>query len=246
MLNAITTKLEVDVMQASELDPAFLLASTHSLPAVVVHPQLVQEAILTRVKRQGRFKILSTIDWPKGELFGMTKMRGLTRDMMSIDGYEILMTGYRNENETRNEARVLTEFIKSHLSPTMEIRFVLGALLRDDAEAVKVAKVMRDIQAPAMLRTDTHLKIQVTKANVKTHNALLGSIKAVCGLPIKVSGNIDSVRVIAGCLQAPNTASRFAVSLLQLQAVVKELHAQPDELRDLLQGGPALTAVAKK
>lgn len=239
MLNAITTKLEVDVMQANEMDQAFLLAAQHNLPAVVVHPQLVTQAVAYRIRRQGRFKIISTIDWPKGDTFGMSKLRGLTKDMMGIDGYEILSTGGKSENESGNEARVLTEFIRTHLSSTMEIRFVLGALMRDEHEAIRIAKVMKEIPSPAFLRTDHHLKLQVTKANVKTHTALLSSLKAVCGVPIKLSGNIESVRVIAGCLQCPHPAARFAVSVQQLAAIVKDLQSQPDELRDLLEAGKA-------
>lgn len=234
MLNAITTKLELDIMQVNELDQAIQLAAVHKLPAVVVHPQLVTQALATRIRRNGKFKIISTVDWPKGDIYGMNKLRGLTREMMEIDGYEILMTGNKSEIENRNEAKTITEFIRTNIGPRMDIRFVLGCYIRQEAEVLHMAKVMKDIQAPALIRTDTHLRMQVTKANVKTHTALTESIRTVCGLPLKLSGNIDSVRTIAGCLQAPQPAARFAVSLQQLQQIVKDLQQQPDELRDLL------------
>lgn len=241
MINAITTKLEVDVMQANELDQAVQLAVIHSLPAIVIHPQLVSEAILNRVRRRGQFKIITTVDWPKGDTFGMNKLRGLTRDMMDTDGYEIIVTGGKNENEARTEARVITDFIRNNLSQNIEVRFVLEALTRDENDVLQSAMVMRDIRGPVLLRTDHHLKVQVTKANIKTHTVLMTELRKVCGLPIKVSGNIDSIRTIAGCLQGPYPASKFAVNLPQLTQIIKELQKQPDELQELLKSNAEVT-----
>lgn len=234
MINAVTTKLEIDVMQINELDQAIQLAAIHNLPAIVVHPQLVTQAIGTRIRRNGRFKLISTVDWPKGDTYGMNKLRGLTKEMMELDGFEILLTGGKSEIENRNEIRVITEFIRNNIGPRLEIRFVLGTHTKTDAECMHMARVMKDIQAPALIRTDNHLRMQVTKANAKTHSALVESIRTVCGLPLKVSGNIDSVRTIAGCLTVPNPPTRFAVSLQQMQQVIKELQQQPNELRELL------------
>jgi len=243
MLNAITTKLEIDVMQVNEIDQAMQLAAIHRLPAVVVHPQLVTQALSTRVRRNGRFKIITTIDWPKGDTFGMNKLRGLTREMMEIDGYEILMTGGKPEIENRNEARVITDFIRNNINSNLEVRFVLGCYIRTEKEVVQMARVMKDIQAPAYLRTDAHLRTQVTKASLKTHTSLVEAIRKVCALPLKLSGNIDAVRTIAGCLQIPQPPARFAVNLQQLQQIIKDLQKQPEELRELLAGVPGTTAM---
>lgn len=237
MLNAITTKIEPDVAAASDLDKTCQLAVIHSLPAIVIPAQMLPQALAERIKRRGHFKIIVTIDFPRGEVYGINKMRGLTREAVGADGYEILLTPGKNENENRNEARVLTDLIRTHISDFAEVRFVAHGLTRPEAEAVQMAKVMKDIQAPALFRTDTHHKMQVTKANHKTHTALATKIRAVSNLPIKISGNIDSIRMIAGCLGGLSGAIKFATSFQQLEQIIKDIQKQPDELKDLLAAG---------
>lgn len=228
MLSAITTKLELDVMQASELDQAFMAASQHTLPAIVVHPQLMAQAIVFRAKRRGRFKLIAPIDWPKGELFGMTKLRGITTEMLQADGFEIMLTGNKNEAEIRNEARIISAFLRNYVSKLAEIRFVLGCFTRSQDEIIRMCSVMKDIPAPALIRTDHHTKAQATKANAKAYIALLSAIRGVSAHPIKLSGNIDSVKIINSCLQPEGIvgAAKFAVTLQQLQAIIKELQKQ--------------------
>jgi len=232
MINAITTKIELDIMQAVEMDQAMQLAVIHHMPAVVVHQQLVVAAYALRIRRQGRFKIIVPIDWPRGDVYGMLKLRGMTADMMQADGYEILLTAGRTEAEIYNEAKVLTDFIRNQISPNAEVRFVLGCFTRSEDDIVRMARTMKSIPSPALLRTDHHLKMQVTKANVRTHTALLEKLRTETGAPIKLSGNIDSIRTIAGCVAAG--ASRFAVNLSQAQTIVRDIQRQPDELRQLL------------
>lgn len=232
-------------MQANELDQAIQLACQHSMPAVVVHPQLVAQALVAKGRRRGQFKIITTVDWPRGEVYGMNKLRGMTIDGMQMDGFEIMLTAGRSEAETRNEAKSLTDFIRNHLSPIAEIRFVLGTLMRSEEDVLRICRVMKDVPAPALIRTDHHLKAQVTKANAKTHVALMQKLRTVTAHQLKLSGNIDSVRTIAGCLHVPAAsgggpgASRFAVNLQQAQAIIRDLQQQPDELRRLLEAPPA-------
>jgi hypothetical protein len=220
-------------MQAVEMDQAMQLAVVHHMPALVVHQQLVAGAYSLRIRRQGRFKIVVPIDWPRGEIYGMLKLRGMTTEMMQADGYEIMLTAGRTEAEIHNEAKVLTDFIRNQISLNAEVRFVLGCLTRAEDDVLCMARIMKSIPSPALLRTDHHLKMQVTKANVRTHSALLEKLQAETGVPIKLSGNIDSIRTIAGCVAAG--ASRFAVNLNQAQAIVRDIQRQPDELRQLLE-----------
>lgn len=234
MINAISTKLEIDVMQLNELDQAMQLAAIHRLPAVIIHPQLATQAMTTRIRRNGKFKIITTIDWPKGDIYGLNKLRGLTRDLMEVDGYEILLTGGKSEIENRNEAKTIADFIRNNINKNMEVRFVLGCFIRPESEIVTMAKVMKDIPAPALIRVDTHLRMQVTKANLKTHTSLVESLRAVCGLPLKLSGNIDNLRTIAGCLRLPAPPAKLAVNLQQLQQIIKDFQKQPEELRALI------------
>ena len=100
------------------------------MPAIVVHPGLSSDAIIARLRAGGKFKIITPIDWPKGETFGVNKLRGVTRDTLETDGFEFLLTPGKSEIDTRNEAKALTEFTKRNLSDQTEVRFVLGASLR--------------------------------------------------------------------------------------------------------------------
>ena len=232
MLNAITTSLEIDVMQASEIDQAVQLARNHLMPVLVVHPQLVAATIMTRARRQGRFKIITTIDWPKGDNYGMMKLRGMTKEMMQADGFEIMLTGGKQEHENKTEAVLISQFLRGHLSSAIEMRFVLGNLTNSVDNIVGMCKSFKDMPTPAFVRNDHYLKPQVTKANIKTHAALISTIKSVTGIPIKICGNIDSIRTIAGCIVAG--ASRFAVSLQQANDIISDIQRQPGELKELL------------
>lgn len=252
MINAITTKLEIDVLQAAEMSDAFNLANEHKMPAVVVHPGLTAPAIVMRGQRRGQFKIITPIDWPKGDVYGLNKLRGCTQDNLASDGFEIMVSGDRTAQEIVNEVMVITDFIKRHISPAgavapqKEIRFVLGAFVRDEAEVLAAAAAMTQIQAPAMVRIDHHLKAQSGRTNPKALCALMDKIRHACGVPIKLSGNIESLLTIAACLgrresavaEGETGAARFAVSLTQARAIIQELLLQPQELRRLLDPTP--------
>jgi len=235
MSGAILNRLEIDVMQANELVEASELASKYKMPALIVHPDLASEAQIYRGRTRGRYALITPIDWPKGETFGQNKLRGLSTDALDADGFEILLTGGKSVTDTRNEAKYLTEFLKQHLSETIEVRFVLGSNMRDHQNVLQMCEALRGVRTPAYVRNDTQLKLQVSKANPDTHNALMEEIRKIIKVPIKLSGNITGVRAITSC----NDASRFAVNLLQAKNVVKELQQQPEELRQLLESQDA-------
>lgn len=231
MSGAILNRLEIDVMQANELIAASELAAKYRLPALIVHPDLASEAQIARGRIRGRYKIITPVDWPKGDVFGQSKLRGLSTDALDSDGFEILLTGGKSVTDSRNEAKVFTEFIKQHLDETLEVRFVLGSNIRDEENIANLCEALIKVRTPTLVRNDTHLKIQVSKANPTTHNALMEKIHSIIRVPIKLSGNITGVRVITSC----NDAARFAVNLLQAKTIIKELQQQPDELRQLLE-----------
>lgn len=235
MSGAILNRLEIDVMQANELAEASELAAKHKMPALIVHPDLASEAQIYRGRTGGRYLLITPIDWPKGETFGQNKLRGLSTDALDADGFEILLTGGKSMQDSRNEAKYLTEFIKTHLNPMVEVRFVLGSNSRSEHNIQKMCEALREVRTPAFIRNDTQLKLQVSKANPNTHNQLMEIISKEIKAPIKLSGNINGVRPITSC----NDASRFAVNLLQAKNVVKELQQQPEELRQLLESQDA-------
>lgn len=227
-------KLEIDVTQANELQESVHLAVKHKMPALVVHPDLASEALMLRGRAGGRFKLITPVDWPKGNIFGMQKMRGLTTDALEVEGFEILLTGGMKTTETRNEAKVLTEFIKQHLSETTEVRFVLGAQMRDEEAVRSMCTALKGVRLPAFIRNDVQLKLQVSKANPDAHNDYMEMVSDVIRVPLKISGNINSIRAITSC----SGAARFAVSLLQAKDIIKELTQQPSQLKELLANDP--------
>ena len=92
MNGAVISKLEIDVMNMNEVTEASQYALKYKLPAIVVHPGLSSEAIIARDRAGGKYNIITPIDWPKGEIFGMNKMRGLYTDNLEADGFEIMLT----------------------------------------------------------------------------------------------------------------------------------------------------------
>lgn len=228
---AIFSKLEIDVMQVNEIAEAVEFAYKYRLPAIVVHPNLSTEAIIAKSRAGAKFKIITPIDWPKGDTFSTTKLRGVTLDTLETDGFEILLTPNKNETETRNEAKALTEFVKSHLSDQTEVRFVLGMTNRQDANIESMCRGLLNIRTPSMIRTDIQLKLQMNKANPDEHNKQIDIIKKHIRAPIKISGNIGGIKSISSC----PLASRYAVSLTQARSIIKEYNSQPEQLKEILE-----------
>jgi len=182
---AITSKLEIDVTQANEVLPAAELAVKYRIPALVVHQAIVTEAILAKGKTQGQFKIITPVDWAKGEKFGMDKMVGLSMDAIESDGFEIYLSDSQSIGDVRNEAKALTDFIKNQISPLSEIRFVLGTFSRDEDTIKRLCEGLVGIPTPAYLRTDVVLKLQLNRANPETHSKTIEMIKYIIGAPYR-------------------------------------------------------------
>jgi hypothetical protein len=231
MIGTVLSKLEIDVMQVNELLEASDLAFKHKLPALVIHPNLSQEALIARIRVKGRYKIIIPLDWPKGENYGNIKFRGVNKSALECDGFEIMLTPNKTENETKNEASVLSDFIRSYLGEFVETRFVLGNLSKEKADITKMCKGLIPIRNPALIRSDTLLKIQQAKSNVDTHTEFQEAAYA-SGLncPIKLSGNMNNLKSIA---TAP-PAYRYAVNVMQAKTIIREYTQQPSELREIL------------
>jgi len=227
------TQLEIDVMQANELAEASQLAAKYNLPALVVHQDIASEAYIMRVQQQAKYKIITPIDWPKGANYGLLKMRGLSTDALEVEGFEILLSDRQSVAEITNEAKILSDFIRNHLTELHEIRFVLGTFVRDDANILRICQALKIVRAPNMIRNDIQLKTQIAKANPENHNTIIEQVGSVIKAPIKISGNINNFRTLVQCKRA----NRFAVNLAQAKTIIKEYQSQPaEELRALLYG----------
>ena len=229
MLSSIIGKLEIDIMQGTELKEAVELAVVNQIPAIVVHPELAQEANVYRGIRQGRFRIITAVDWPKGDRYAMDKLRDMPVDALSRDGFEILISERSNASEIKAELLTCFKFIRDHLPEITEIRIVLGAFMRNEDFVVRACDVLKNVPAPDMIRTDHHLRVQQSVANAQAHNDLITLIQRHTRRPIKISGNINSAKVVTSC-----SADRFAVSLKQASSIVKEIRENPEKIRKLL------------
>jgi deoxyribose-phosphate aldolase len=217
-------------MQTNELEDAAKIATKYNFQGMVVHPQIITDALFVRGRMQGRYKIYTPVDWPKGENFGMVKLRGLSSDALDVDGFEVLLTGEKSMVETRNEAKVLTEFVKTQLSDITEIRFVIGTSIRTPENVALMLEAFKDVRTPSYIRNDHHLKLQVSKANADNHNAFMDQLLEVFRAPVKLSGNINNVRAVTSC----DRAQRFAVNINQARAIIKEFQQQPEQLKSIL------------
>lgn len=226
---SILNKLEIDVMQACELKQAVDFTTKYGLQAMVVHPSLVAEAIMLRITRKKHFNIITTVDWPKGELTGIKKFSGMVAESFKADGFEIYCTAVP-EGHWHTEAMQITKFIREALSNTSELRFVLGTQTRDSQQIVEIVKGFNGVPTPKLLRTDHNLKSQITRANPEVHNGLMEIVKNNCSLNVKLSGNINNAKAVTSCPEA----SRFAVNYNQAMNIMQELEKQPEQLRTML------------
>jgi deoxyribose-phosphate aldolase len=225
--------LEIDVMQANELIEASQITAKYHLPAIVVHQDLSSEAYILRAQLNSKYKIITPIDWPKGNNFGILKLRGLSTDALEVEGFEILLTGGKSLNDSKNEARLIIDFIRNHLSELHEIRFVLGTSIRDEDNIKIICEALQSARSPSFIRNDTQLKTQVNKANPEIHNSTIQLISSIVKAPLKVSGNISNFKTLTQC----RSAKRFGVSLSQAKTIIKEYKSQPsDQLKKLLYG----------
>jgi hypothetical protein len=153
-----------------------------------------------------------------------------------------MLTPEKTKQETTNEATIIHRFIRDHLGPEKEIRFVLGTLVRTWSNIVSICQALQQVPGAALLRTDHHLKAQVSKAGTKAQCEALDGIRMEIGMPIKISGNIESLQCLAECLGKTESkcalstmgATRFAVSLQQAKAIVLELQQDPNRFSQLL------------
>jgi hypothetical protein len=228
---ALLEKLELDVMQANELEEAVNLAVKHRIPSIIVHPGLILDAVMLRSHSRGDFKIIAPVDWPRGETYGLPKFMGLNVDALDCDGFEFIVTPNRPESDIKNEMSMLTDFVRKHVSEVPEIRFVFNALTNEDTNNIKsMAKAVCAVKIPTLVRTDYKLKLQVSRANPEIQNNIISMIREITNVPLKISGNMNSIKAIMQC----QDAAKFAVNLTQVKSIIKELQRQPEKLKEML------------
>jgi hypothetical protein len=216
------TKLEVNIRRG-KLAPtdmhnlsSFLIKNC--IPTIIVDPEFIEPMIIERSKFNGGYKIITAVDFnDSGRHFALEKMRDLPQAMFATDGVEVLLTPNRNDKESHNELKAISEFIKQ-MKSTMEIRWVFGFRVRPKTAIENFMKYLTNFPVN-FLRTDPN--VDVPKITIKQHQEDLDYIRKYCANPVKISGNIDLKTM------SEVKANRFDVSVAQAKKVLKELEAQP-------------------
>ncbi len=219
MAHKALPKLEIDVTRIEQLADAADIAKRHSCAALIVAADLVTTASMTRSAKQAKFKIITTVDLPRGELYGKEKFRGLPAEAMGVEGFEILLTARQNAHEVLQEVKYLSEFCRNYFGMIPEIRFVLdiNQVGRNPIFVQNVLAACKTIPMPAVVRT-THLtKITPTQSSIENSTKIIAEMKSICNVPVKISGNVDFT------IYERVPADRFGVSVAQAQAISKEV-----------------------
>lgn len=206
-------------MNISDLKDSSELAVKYNIPSLVVNNSIIPEAFTHRARVNGRYNIISPIDWPKGENWLTSKFNNVGVDVLEADGFEILLTPNKSETESRNEASSLTSLIRDRISPTAEIRFVLGPYKENDTPPHFSS--FTKIPTPSIVRNSTLTKAQSGVYNFDTHSIFVSNINNVIRVPLKISGN-----VCMRCISSMVGVSKFGVSLSQAKGLIREYQAK--------------------
>jgi len=221
MINGdIITRLEIDVMQGNEILESFDLAHKYRLPSIVIHPSLSSDALVCRGRSKGNYKIITPVDWPKGEIFATEKFKGLSLDSLETDGFEIYISQKKSADDIKKEIMSCTEFVKKFLGEIFEIRFVVGSRTKEPDDLKNAFEAFRNVKNPTLVRDDIVLKTQNYKANADVHNEFKKSISEVISCPLKISGNIETIEMVQSC----DFARRFGVSLQQAKSLIRDVN----------------------
>jgi len=218
-------KLEIDVTNSKQINEAAQIATEHFCAAVVVTPELVQDTLIARNMYRGKWKIISTVDTPKGLQFADNKFRGMPVQSLSADGYEILLT-YGEKNDIAREIKYLNQFYKGHFSPLTEFRYTLdfGTDKRDEKFVQNVCDIITKISMPSFLR-NTHLcKVSATAGSKSSLEKQTKMISDKSVVPVKLSGNIDADNY------TDIVVPRFGVNLKQARSIIRKLKEANEKL----------------
>ena len=216
----LLANLELDVVKSDNIQKVIEFTKKNACPAIVVSPDMVSTYIINRGIGQAKFKIIAAVDWPRGEQYGIEKMRGMTVDALSADGFEIILTAKYNYGEIKSEVKYLSKFFSDYFNKFNELRFVLDIDQNNRArQAIAyMLTACKEIPLPRLVRTIHLNKLPPTQATAKNFNKHIEYIKSLVNVPIKISGGVTYK------LYSTVPADRFAASLSQAEQIAVEMH----------------------
>jgi hypothetical protein len=214
---SVTTKLEINIRRgptvARDIMGLGILMVKNRMPAVVVDPEFIEPMFFERQRVNAQYKILTTIDFYDGTQYAMDKLRTIPRFCLESDGFEILLSPGRNDSESKNELKAITEFLRG-INPLIDIRWVLGLKNRKYEEVKNCVSHFKEYPC-SFVRTNTNTT--APNLGLEKHLFDIEFIKKYYGGQVKVSGNVDLTLI-----KALPDIRRFDVSLTQYKGIVKE------------------------
>lgn len=208
-----TGKMELNVLDYNAPLPRVSeFAYKHRCPAIVVLPQLVPAFVADREAKRGNYRVIAAVDFG-GTSFAMQKVRDMGGDATAADGFDIMCSTGRPANEIFNEIKSVSDFLKS-INQLAEIRWVLGAFTRPDAEIQNILKCFAKYNV-SWLRVDQH--VVDPKITPAQHFGMVESIRRGCKLPLKISGNVN--REVVDHFEKDKSV-RFDVTLEQANTIL--------------------------
>lgn len=216
----ITTKLEIDLLKSENVENSVSFVLSNKIPAIVAPSELMPALNICRGVVTGKFKLITMIDWTKGNHFNIEKFSGTDVGAMTSDGFEIVMTADPDKSKIAQEVKYLTNFVKEFFNPFTELRLVLGYYM--DGRTQNIIDYMLDAikdssNKPVMIRTTPLTKIPSVNSDIDEYIKIVDHIRSRVRVPIKISGNVNS-KIVAGC-----HPDFYGVDINQAMNIVKDI-----------------------
>lgn len=211
----IANKTELNVFDA-KVPPTRVgeFAVKNSTPAIVVAPEFVAPFIVDRANKRGFYKIIAAIDFPFGKNFAMQKVRGISRDVLAAEGFDIQLSVDRTTAETFNEVKSVTEFLKS-LNQAAEIRWTLP----HNTSVHKISDFLNALKrCPQVTWVRLGHTLTENGVGLGNYNGLIQMVRQAVPLPIKIGGCVSADVFDAF---SKDKAIRFDMSLEQINALIR-------------------------
>jgi hypothetical protein len=205
-----------------------IFAMKNGITTVVTDPSFCEIVLMDRLRLGAmlKYKVICTVDFENGKNFALQKFRSLPRGALGADGFEILLTPVRNDQEAFNELKSITEFIKENLSPTKEIRWCFGFRTRS-YEAMEPFMQYLSKYPASYLRTDHNM--MTSGISLEDHQKDIEFIRTYNAMPIKVSDGAVSL----DALEALNPkVPRFDVTLGQATRLVRQIKEREEAMQN--------------
>lgn len=205
------------------------LVIKNRVPVIVTDPMYVAALRSHRAIRNGQFKIIAAIDFPKGVNFALDKLKRTHPDFAMADGFEVMLSTNRSEIELRNEMKTIYEFLKMQ-NGLADIRWCLGAYTRDQVQVEKLLKGMGKFP-PSLVRVDQHTDLP--SVDSKRHLEVAKLIRSHVPYPIKLSANVDLalIKTTMSDKDYERLVTKFDMNIDQFKTLLLDLDKEEKEAR---------------